>query len=162
MEDQNLTPAYLSEISSQERSLGMWMHLGPLLASFVNLLIPIPFLSLIVTVVLYYTQKEKGEFVTQHGKESLNFQITFALVIVILMVVMAFVFGGAILTAFLGGALENSNVGVGVMGMVGSALLMGLLFFAIGIFSLVVMIIASMRANEGKVYRYPISIRLVK
>ena len=162
MEDQNLTPPYPSEISSQERSLGMWMHLGPLLASFVNLMIPIPLLSLIVTITLYYTQKDKGEFVKQHGKESLNFQITFALVIVTLLIVMAFIFGGALLTAFLGGAIDSSNVGTGVMGMVGSGLLMGLLFLTIGIFSLVIMIIASMRANEGKIYRYPISIRMVK
>jgi uncharacterized Tic20 family protein len=162
MEDQNFTPPYPSEISSQERSLGMWMHLGPLLASFVNLFLPIPFLSVIVTIILYYTQKEKGKFVTQHGKESLNFQITFALVIVTLMIVMAFIFGGALLTAFLGGAIDSSNVGTGVMGMLGSALLMGLLFFAIGIFALVVMIIGSVRANEGRAYRYPISIRFIK
>lgn len=138
------------------------MHLGPLLASFVNLFLPIPFLSLIVTIILYYTQKDKGEFVKQHGKESLNFQITFALVIVTLLIVIAFIFGGALLTAFLGGAIDSSNVGTGVVGMVGSALLMGLLFFAIGIFSLVIMIIGSVRAKEGKVYRYPISLRMVK
>jgi uncharacterized protein len=162
MEDQNFTPGYPAEIPARQRSISLWMHLAPLLASFVNLFVPIPFLALIVTLVLYYTQKDSGEFVKQHGQESLNFQITFSIVVVLLMIVMAIIFGGAILTAFLGGGLDRSNVGTGVTGMVGSALALGLLFFAIGIFSLVVMITGSVRANEGKVYRYPVSLRLVR
>lgn len=162
MEESNFTPTYPTEIPEEQRSLGMWMHLAPLLSSFVNLFLPIPFLSLIVTIVLYYTQKDKGEFVKQHGKESLNFQITFALVMVILLIAMAFIFGGALLSAFFGGTLDSSNVGAGAMKMLGSALLMGLLFLSIGIFSLVVIVIASIRAKDGKMYRYPISIRLVK
>ena len=162
MEDPNFTPTYPTEIPAEQRSLGMWMHLGPLLSSVVNLFLPIPFLSLIVTIVLYYTQKDKGEFVRQHGKESLNFQITFALVMVILLIVMAFIFGGALLSALIGGTLDSSEVGAGAMKMLGSVLLIGLLFLAIGIFSLVVIVIASIRANAGKMYRYPISIRLVK
>lgn len=163
MEDQNLTPhAPSADATAEQRSLGMWMHLGPLLGSFVNFLIPIPFLSLIVVLVLYYTQKDKSSFVDQNGKESLNFQITLALVIVLLMLVMVFVFGGAILTTFLGGGFDDDDAAAGVMGMVGSGLLMGALFFVIGIGALVFMITGSVRANGGKVYRYPVALRLVK
>ena len=162
MEESNFTPTYPTEIPEEQRSLGMWMHLAPLLSSFVNLFLPIPFLSLIVTIVLYYTQKDKGEFVRQHGEEFLNFQITFALVLVTLMIAMAFIFGGTLLTVLLNGELNSRDVGVGAMGMVSSALLVGLLFFAIGVFSLVIMIIGSVRAKDGKAYRYPISLRFVK
>lgn len=160
MEDQNLTP---TEIPADQRSMGMWMHLAPLLAFFANFLIPIPFLALIVILALYYTRKNTSSFVDNNGKESLNFQITMALVGVVILIAMMIAFGGSILSMLVGGVSDNdASTGVGVLGLVGSGLLVGLLFFAVGIFSLVVMITGSVRANDGKVYRYPLSIRLVK
>ncbi|MPR32458.1 DUF4870 domain-containing protein [Salmonirosea aquatica] len=163
MEDQNFTPSYPSEITAGQRSAGMWMHLGALLASFANMLVPIPFLALIVILVLYNTQKGKSSFVDEHGKESLNFQITLAVVGVVILLFMLFAFGSSILSLIIGGVSDNeTSTDVGIMGMVGSGLVVGLVFFAIGIFSLVVMITGSVRANGGKAYRYPLSLRLVK
>ena len=140
--------------------MGMWMHLGPLLASLVQVFISIPFLTLIVAIILFYSQKDKGEFVRANGKESLNFQITLSLVLVVLMILIAFIFGGALLTAFLGGELDSSSGGA--LGMVGSGLLIGTLFIVIGFGALILMVIGSKRAHEGEVYRYPLSWRLVK
>ena len=37
-----------------------------------------------------------------------------------------------------------------------------LLLWAVGILSLVLVVVATIRASEGKLYRYPVSIRLVK
>lgn len=37
-----------------------------------------------------------------------------------------------------------------------------LLLWAVGIFSLIVVIIATIRASEGKLYRYPLTIRFIK
>lgn len=141
----------------------MWMHLGPLVGGFVNLFMPIPFLSLIVTIVLYYTQKDKGEFVRQHGKESLNFQITLALAMVVILIIILITFGSSILSMIVGGVSDNlTSTTVGIMGLMGSGILIAFFCLAYGIFSIVVMIIASVRASDGKVYRYPLSVRLVK
>ncbi len=37
-----------------------------------------------------------------------------------------------------------------------------LLIFALAIFSLVMIIVAAVKANEGEIYRYPINLRLIK
>ena len=156
MEDPNLISS--TSVPAEQRSLALWMHLTPLVASVVNLMLPIPFLSVIATTIIYTTQKDKGEFVRENGRESLNFQITLALVIVALLIMMAVAFGSAFITLFTGGQIDNdAAVELGAMGALGSGMLISLLFIVIGIGGLILMIIASIRANEGKIYRYPIS-----
>ncbi|GAB2794332.1 DUF4870 domain-containing protein [Rhabdobacter roseus] len=141
----------------------MWMHLAPLLAIPVNMFIPIPFLGLIATLVLYYSQREKGAFVSSNGKESVNFQITLALLGVLMVILVMIFFGGSILSMFMGGASgSEAAAGAGVMGLIGTSLIVGLVAMVVGITAVVLMIIGTIRANGGQVYRYPISIRLVK
>ncbi|WP_373511456.1 DUF4870 domain-containing protein [Persicitalea sp.] len=161
MEDPTLIPP--TDIPAEQRSLGMWMHLTPLLATFASFIIPIPFLSLIATYIIYSTQKDKGAFVLENGKESVNFQITLAIAIVAIMIILVVVFGGSIMSTIMGGQFGNdAATGVGVVGLVGSGIFMILAFSLIGIGALVLMIIGTMRANNGNVYRYPVSLRLVK
>lgn len=161
MENENPLPPYASQAPVHERSAAKWMHLGPLLALVGNFLVPIPFLSLIVAVVLYYTQRDKSAFVESHGKESINFQITLAIIFVVLVIVMSIVFGGSILS-FLMGREGDNDAGAGIIGLVGSSIFIGFAFMGIALFALVVMIIASIRANDGKAYSYPINLRLIR
>jgi uncharacterized Tic20 family protein len=150
-------------LSSEQRSLGMWMHLAPLLAIPLNMFIPIPFLGLVATLVLYYSQRDKGEFVSSNGKESVNFQITLALVGILIFIIMMIFFGGSIFSMIMGGASGSETAaGAGVMGLIGTSLIVGLVVMVVGIGAIVLMIIGTIRANSGQVYRYPISIRLVK
>ncbi|GHB81216.1 DUF4870 domain-containing protein [Persicitalea jodogahamensis] len=161
MEDSNLiSPA---GVPSEQRSLGMWMHLTPLLATVASFVVPIPFLSLIATYVIYSTQKDKGDFVAENGRESVNFQITLAIVFVALIIILIVMFGGSILSTIFGSQSDNDTAtGAGIMGMIGSSLLMITAFAIIGIGALVFMVVGTFRANNGNVYRYPVSLRLVK
>jgi uncharacterized protein len=163
MEDQHSIPPFTDPARDQDRSLALWMHLGPLIAFLGNMLVPIPFLSLIVAGILYYTQREKSTFIANHGRESLNFQITLAIVFVLLIIVMAVAFGGSLMSMIIGGMNDNdAAAGAGVVGLVSSSVAIGLVFLVVGVFALVVMIIASIRANDGKEFHYPLILRLVK
>ncbi len=161
MQDPNLISP--TSIPAKQRSLGMWMHLTPLLSYFASFIIPIPFLSLIATYIIYSTQKDKGEFVEENGKESVNFQITLAIVFVAMIIIMIIVFGGSIISTIFGGQFDNdAATGAGVMGLIGSSLLMITAFTIIGISAFVFMVIGTIRASNGSVYRYPVSLRLIK
>ncbi len=151
-------------VSPADRSLGMWMHLGPLLAGVANMLIPIPFLPLVAAVILYYTQKDKSAFAAAHGKESLNFQITLMLIGIVLGIVFVAVFGASILGLAVssGGQVSEGTAAAGVAGLIGGGLMFGGLALVLGIAVLVMMIIAAMRANGGQYYRYPFALRLIK
>lgn len=79
-------------------------------------------------LIIYLIKKNESAYVTEHAKESLNFQITFGIIAIVL-----------VLT---------------VIGI--------LLLWALGIAALVLVIIASINASDNKLYRYPMTIRLIK
>ncbi|MDF2193111.1 DUF4870 domain-containing protein [Paraflavitalea sp. CAU 1676] len=82
-------------------------------------------------LIIYLVKKGDSKFVTEHAKESLNFQISLVIYFII----------SAILIIVL----------IGIF-----------LIWAIGIAAIVLIIIATIRASENKLYRYPFCIRLIK
>ncbi|QOW23361.1 MULTISPECIES: DUF4870 domain-containing protein [Lysobacteraceae] len=88
-------------------------------------------------LIIWLIQKESMPFVDDQAKEALNFNITIAIVTLAL-------------------------VAVGTVLLV---ILIGFLFyfaaFAVGIYWLVMTIIATIKSNEGVAYRYPMTLRLV-
>ncbi|HEV7348649.1 DUF4870 domain-containing protein [Telluribacter sp.] len=164
MENQPYTTSSTSqETSASDRNLGMWMHLAPLLSIFLNVFIPIPFLGLVVVLVLYYSQRDKSAFARANGITSLNFQITLSLACIAIFLFSMIFFGGSMLSIFMGGATENdAAAGAGMMGLVGMGMIVGLLLLVIGIGAIILMIIGSVRANNGQVYKYPLAIGFVK
>jgi uncharacterized protein len=106
--------------TSDEKTLGMLCHL---LAIFFGFLAPL---------IIWLIKKDDSKYVAEHGKESLNFQITLAIAYVICFI---------LLPVFLIGLL---------------------LMVVVNIYRLVLCIMATIKANEGKMYRYPFTLRLVK
>lgn len=112
-------------LSKDERMWGMLCHL----LAFSGYLIP--FGSVLGPLVIWMIKKEEMPFVDDQGKESLNFQLTMLIAVII----------SAILTLVLIGFL-----------------MLGVLI----IFQIVVIIMASIKANDGVKYRYPYTIRFIK
>jgi len=82
-------------------------------------------------LIVWLAKRNDSPEIDQHGKESLNFQISMLIY----------------------------NVIAGVLCLV----LIGFVILAIlHILNLVLVIIASIQASEGKLYRYPLAIRLIK
>jgi uncharacterized Tic20 family protein len=112
----------------------MWCHLSAL-AGYVG----VPFGSVLGPLVVWQMKKNELPSVEAHGKAALNFQITVliaTLVTVILAIVLAPVF-------CIGFALIPIAIIVGLCGPV----------FAI---------VAGLKANDGKDYTYPYSLKLIK
>ena len=61
----------------QEKQMGMFTHLAAL-ATFV-----IPFGNIVGPLIMYLTKKDEYEFVNDQGKEVLNFQITWSIILAI-------------------------------------------------------------------------------
>lgn len=111
-------------LRAEERTMGMLCHL----LAFSGYVIP--FGHLIGPLVMWLVKKDESAFVDANGKESLNFQITVTIAVIV----------SAILCLVLIGFLLLPVVFVG---------------------GIVLTIIASIKANEGKVYRYPVCLRLI-
>ncbi len=82
-------------------------------------------------LIVWLAKRNDSPEIDQHGKESLNFQISM-LIYNVIAVVLCLVLIGFVILAIL------------------------------HILNLVLVIIASIQASEGKFYRYPLAIRLIK
>lgn len=92
----------------------------------------IPFGNVLGPLIIWLIKKDDFKFVNDQGTESLNFQISITIYSL-----------AAGLLVCLGG--------IGII-----------LLIPLGIFGLVMVIIASIAANKGEAYRYPLCIRLIK
>lgn len=111
--------------ANSDKTLAMLCHLGAL-GGFL-----IPFGNVIVPLVIWLVKKDQSVLVAEHGKESLNFQISMLIYFVISLV----------LTLILIGFL---------------------LMLALVVFDIVMIIIATIKVNDGQSFRYPLCIRLIK
>lgn len=88
-------------------------------------------------LVIWLVKKDTMPFVNDQAKEALNFNITVSAIFLVLWIL-------TVVTLFIGAVLTFP------------------LMVIVGIAALVLIVIASMKANEGVAYRYPFSIRLIK
>jgi hypothetical protein len=110
--------------SDQERTWALVAHLGSFLAAYVALGFLCPLIVLLV-------KGNESAYVRHHAVESLNFQITAAILTVIFAILIFVVIGIFLLVA-------------------------------LGIVYVVFVIMATVAASRGQLYRYPVSWRLVK
>lgn len=126
----------------------------------------IPFGNFIGPIVLWVANKEKSEFVDTHGKQAINFQISILLYALIMgLLTVPFFFFKLIgsfdfidINAFDGIHINLSEPspllyiggGLGVLAVLGFIL------------ELVFIVIASLKARDGEVYHYPLTINFLK
>lgn len=110
-EEQPLIPP-----TSDEKTLAILSHVLTLVA------------WILPPLVIYILKNQESSFVAAHAKESLNFQITLTIVMIILFITIIGIF----------------------------------LMWIVGIIAMVLIVVATIRASEGKLYRYPFTIRLIK
>jgi hypothetical protein len=121
-------PAVPPEPAPQpQRMFGMLCHLLALAG-----ITGIPLANILGPLIIWLIKKPEMPFVDDQGKESLNFQITVTLALLICVPLIC----------------------VGGLGF--------LLAIPIGLTALVFVIIAAIKANEGVYYRYPLTLRLIK
>ncbi len=127
------------EVSSGDRNMAMLCHL----ISFVGIVLP--FGNILGPLVVWLIQREKSSFVDEHGKESINFQLS--------LIVYSFV---GVLLLIVSTILVIVFIGIFML------VIVGMIVLALFVFSLIVVIVASVRASNGEMYRYPLSIRFLK
>ncbi|MEO6826267.1 MAG: DUF4870 domain-containing protein [Microbacteriaceae bacterium] len=110
-----------------DKQMAMWSHFGGVL-------------GWIPPLVLWLIGKDRGAYINQEGKESLNFQIT---------MVIAWI------------ALSIVNIVLAFIPLIG-ALIALLLFLALLAAQIVFPVLGGVRVNNGGAYRYPVAIRFIK
>lgn len=128
-------PSMINEtgIPHNDKQLGMWCHLIPLLVVALGTAVGLSFLGFLGPLIIMNTGQPRSPFVIAHAKESLNVQISLLIY-------------GAVTVA-----VGFMTCGLGL-----------LLLIPLGIIYLVFGIIATVAANNGRDYLTPLCIRLIK
>ena len=128
------------------------------ISAFAGYLFPLG--SIITPLILWQTLKERSAFLDEHGKEAVNFNISFGLYIFIVSAsFIPFLFRN-IFHGFNGIDIDfGGHHGYGgLFGLLGFASLAGL----IALIKIALIIIAAMNANKGEQYHYPFTIKFIK
>ena len=112
-------------ISSDERTWAMACHLS----AFAGWLIP--FGNIIGPLVVWLIKRDAFPLVNEHGKESLNFQLSLTIYFIVSLLLVFVIIGF-------------------------------FLIIALAIAQIILIILATVKANDGLSYQYPITIRFIK
>ena|SRR5690348_2181640 len=129
-------PPPASAPTAEERQWAMFAHLSALLGGLVTGWIG-GWGWFLGPLIIWLMKKDSMPFVNDQAKEALNFNITVAIIFVILTI------------------LGIVTLGVGF-------LIALPLMIIIGIAALVFIILAAIKSNEGIAYRYPFALRFIK
>ena len=121
----NQEPSANNNISQDAKMWAMFAHISAV-AGFI-----IPFGNIIAPLLIWILKKDEFPFVDDQGKESLNFQISIT-IYVLISIILIFVL-----------------IGIPIL-------------IILGLFALIMVIIAAINSYDGKAYRYPLTIRLIK
>ena len=147
-------------LDSHQKNIATFIHLS----TFVRFIIP--FGNFIGPLILWVANKEKSEFVDAHGKQALNFQISILLytIIVGVLSVPLFLFKFLNHIDFLDfHNLHDFHFNIGkpypILYFVGG---LGALAIIVFIIETVFVIKASLKARDGELYQYPLTINFLK
>lgn len=130
------------DLGQQEKGWATGCHLAGL-----AILTGIPMANIIAPLIVWLIKKNEYEFVDLQGKEALNFQISMS------------IYAGIVFLLFMLGIIGAPGSGP-FSGYVGFSLVP--LVFIIGLVDIIFAIIAGIKASNGDMYRYPLTIRLIK
>lgn len=155
------TPLIMEKTS--EKNTAAFTHLSTL-SQYI-----IPFGNYIFPLIIWTSYKDKSEFTDHHGKQALNFQLSLLLYTLILALIAIPIF----ITVFLQNlpleAVFNdhdfeitnfnlqANIGILSVGIT-AVVLFGLLKFV----EFFLVIYASIKASNGELYKYPLTIPFIK
>ena len=149
-------------LTNHQKNIAAIIHLSTL-AKFV-----FPLGNFIAPLILWTVNKDKSEFIDNHGKQAINFQLSILLYAVII--------GSLTIPLFLFGVLNSvhfpefwhfydfdfhlsrrEGINVAIVTIIAAFLTI----LAI-VFELIFIIIATSKANQGEPYNYPITIKFLK
>ncbi|WP_217875444.1 DUF4870 domain-containing protein [Pseudoalteromonas shioyasakiensis] len=109
----------------EQRTWAMFCHLSALAGLI------FPFGSVIGPLIVWLVKKEEMPLVAEHGRKSLNFQLTMMIAYIVCFMLM-FVVVGVILLPL------------------------------VALFSLIMVVVSAIKANDGKDVKYPMAIEFIK
>ena len=135
-EHQAVPPPAPSAVSQDDRLWAAGTHIAALLAAFFTSWFA-GIAGALAALVIWFIVRDRSSFAAENAKEAFNFNLSMFLYAVVSVLVVVF------------------TLGIGLLVALPAWLVLGLVW-------LIFTIIAAMKAYGGELYRYPLTIRLLK
>jgi uncharacterized Tic20 family protein len=140
------------QIASQDRNWAMAAHLSALIA-----VAGLPFGHIVGPLVVYLIKAHESEFIAEHARASLNYQITVSIFSIIGIIAAVGVMFGYIAS----GSAQASDTGTGIsLAILWIAVAIAVLLILL--LSLIFIIAGTVAASQGRTYTYPFAIRFLR
>jgi len=149
-----------NQTTNPDKTMAALIHLSTFTKFF------IPFGNFIFPLILW-TAKKQDPFVDENGKQAINFQISIFLYFIMLVCIgiSGIVFFGIELSLHEPFTISEEFINIGNVSSAIPLLLfigfMGLLLLALLILDIISVITATIKASEGHLYKYPLSINFI-
>ena len=147
--------------SQPDKTVAAFIHLSTFskyLFPFGNFIFPL----------IFWTAKQKDPFVDHHGKQALNFQISMFLYFILLVCIgiAGVIFWGVHFNLSEPFIISNNYISTGhpnnLISLFIFAAILGLLFIGLFVLDIVAIILATIKASEGQLYTYPLTINFIR
>lgn len=145
---------------NHQKNIATFIHLS----TFSRFVIPLG--NYIGPIILWMVNKDKSEFVDSHGKQAINFQISILLYALIIgtLTIPFFIFNVFNELDFVDfHGFHNFSINIGepspllyITGGLGFLAIIGF------ILEMVFIVVASLKARDGELYKYPLTINFLK
>lgn len=154
----NTNPNFNDVPAKQERTTSVFIHLSAFSKIF------FPFAGVIVPLIIWSSNRE-NEFANEQGRQAINFQLSlilykFILVLIAIPVLIYFIADIARVSDSIeiDGLFELISLSFSSVGLVVVFLFLSILT----ILDIIFIIIAAVKASNGELFRYPLSISFIK
>lgn len=108
------------------------------------------FAGMLAAIAVYLLKKDDSTFIAEHAREAFNFNLSMFLYTCAVVIAGFVLVGATVLT-----------LGIGIIVTLPAGMVLLALIFAVAVMWLVCSIIAAVKAWNGELYRYPLTIRLL-
>jgi uncharacterized Tic20 family protein len=139
--------------SQNEKTTAALLHLS----AFAKYLIP--FAGIVVPLIIWQTKKHQSQYIDENGKSVINFHLSILVYSIISAIIIGIFFLNTIIEYI---QLQNAGQDIVPVDLI-TTVIIGVAVLGIWtIVEFILIILGSVKANEGTVYNYPFSISFIK
>lgn len=139
--------------SQNEKTTAALLHLS----AFAKYLIP--FAGIVVPLIIWQTKKHQSKYIDENGKSVVNFHLSILVYSIVLAIAVGIFFIGSIVRYI---EIENAGGDVVPIDLITAGIIS---LSVLGIWTIaefILVVLGTVRANEGSVYKYPLTINFIK
>ena len=140
-------------IDQNEKNTAFALHLSAL-AKFL-----IPFAGIIIPMIIWQNKKNQSEFIDRNGKSVLNFSLSVMLYSILIGVIGAIFFIDAIVEVI---KMSANDIDYIPVNLITTAIVLSIIAVICYVIEFILIIIGSLKAGNGEVFHYPLSIPFLK